>query len=149
MLKAAAICITIGALQICDSYGPTIKYNTDKDCQVANIYHEARGETLIGQAAVAEVVQNRVNDPRWANNACDVIYQPYQFSWTGDNISDAITDHFSKRNAEYALTLAKYHNFVGPATHYHTTDITPYWSLNPRMEYITTIGNHRFYYEHP
>lgn len=66
-------------------------------CLATNIYHEARGEPLDGQIAVASVTINRVQDRRWPNTICEVVYQAQydpetqqprlyrcQFSWYCD-----------------------------------------------------------------
>ena len=44
-------------------------------CMALNIYHEARGDNYAGKVAVSDVVLNRVNDTRYPNTICDVIYQ--------------------------------------------------------------------------
>jgi N-acetylmuramoyl-L-alanine amidase len=46
------------------------------------VYEEARGESILGQKAVVEVVLNRMLDKRFPNTVHDVIYQdnPTQFS---------------------------------------------------------------------
>ena len=46
------------------------------------IYFEARSESVIGRQAVGNVVFNRMNDSRFPNTVCKVVYQPRQFSWT-------------------------------------------------------------------
>lgn len=48
-------------------------------CIAQAIYHEARGETLAGQKAVADVVMNRVRSGKWSSDACGVIHAPGQF----------------------------------------------------------------------
>ena len=49
--------------------------------ELANaIFHEARGESLRGQVAVAHVILNRVKDGRFPNTIKGVIWQPRQFS---------------------------------------------------------------------
>src|SRR5699024_5330367 len=45
------------------------------------IYHESRGESIKGQIAVAQVIMNRVNDPKFPNTVKEVIEQPKQFSY--------------------------------------------------------------------
>ena len=64
-------------------------------CMAQNIYHEARGESIDGQLAVAHVTYNRVKSPRFPNTICAVVTQdkgpkPWdcQFSWTCDGKSD-------------------------------------------------------------
>lgn len=52
------------------------------NCLAQNIYHEARGEPLSGQLAVAFVTLNRTEDDRFPDSICGVVYQRGQFSWT-------------------------------------------------------------------
>lgn len=47
-----------------------------------NIYHESRGESIETQEAVAAITMNRVKSKDYGNSVCDVVYSPYQFSWT-------------------------------------------------------------------
>lgn len=51
-------------------------------CLAETIYYEARGDSLIGREAVADVVLNRVNHKVFPNSICEVVYQKGQFSWT-------------------------------------------------------------------
>lgn len=44
-------------------------------CISNNVYHEARGESLLGKAAVAHVTMNRVRHGDYPDNICDVVYQ--------------------------------------------------------------------------
>ena len=57
-------------------------------CLALNVYWEARSEPMQGQLAVAAVTLNRVNDPRFPDDICDVVRQGgevrkhrCQFSW--------------------------------------------------------------------
>ena len=51
-------------------------------CLSLIIYHEAKNQSVVGQAAVAEVVMNRVADTRYPNTVCEVVYQgPTRESW--------------------------------------------------------------------
>ena len=52
----------------------------DLECLVRNVYHECRGESLIGQAAVAHVTLNRVRSPAYPDTVCGVVWQSGQFS---------------------------------------------------------------------
>ena len=45
----------------------------DLRCLAENIYHEARGEPLAGQYAVAEVTMNRVRSREFPNSVCAVV----------------------------------------------------------------------------
>ena len=55
------------------------------NCLAQNIYHEARGEPISGQLAVAFVTLNRMQDDRFPDSICSVVYQKGQFSWTKHN----------------------------------------------------------------
>ena len=73
-------------------------------CLSLNIYHEARNDNLAGMVATADVVLNRVNDTRYPNDVCSVIFQSQtwvsgipvrnkcQFSWYCDGKPDTITN---------------------------------------------------------
>jgi hypothetical protein len=65
---------------------------SDLFCMVQNVYHEARGEDALGQAAVAHVTLNRVRSPAYPDTVCGVVWQQGQFSWTEDGKSDRMTD---------------------------------------------------------
>jgi len=54
-------------------------------CLSLALYHEARGEPLNGQRAVAEVIMNRVESDRFPDTICGVVMQPNQFSFVSPN----------------------------------------------------------------
>ena len=63
---------------------PSVAHGKDNglECLAMNVYHEARGQGLAGQVAVMHVTLNRVEDPRFPNNICGVVYQgPVRPSW--------------------------------------------------------------------
>jgi hypothetical protein len=47
----------------------------DLNCLATAVYYEARGESLAGRAAVAQVVLNRVARPAFPKSVCAVVYQ--------------------------------------------------------------------------
>ena len=64
-------------------------------CLALAVYFEARGEPVIGQYAVAQVVVNRAEDPAFPDSICAVIHQGgeakiggCQFSFFCDGKSD-------------------------------------------------------------
>lgn len=61
-------------------------------CLVQNIYHESRGESALGQAAVAHVTLNRVRALAYPDSVYAAVWQKRQFSWTEDGRSDRMTD---------------------------------------------------------
>lgn len=81
MKKIITTLLTTGALFSVPSYAQDVEQEQAM-CLAKNIYHEARGESMLGQQAVALTTINRANDKRWPATYCGVIYQAYQFSWT-------------------------------------------------------------------
>ena len=54
---------------------------TELACMATAIYFEARGEPMVGQVAVAQVIMSRVYDERYPDTVCDVVKQGYYYSW--------------------------------------------------------------------
>ena len=110
-------------------------------CMALNTYHEARGESFIGQVAVNEVVLNRMASETWPSTACGVIWQRKQFSWT-INYKERQVD--SKALLPAVTVAVNGSNYACGADHYHTIDIIPPdWADD--MEVVNVIGNHIFY----
>lgn len=125
----------------------------EQTCLANGIYFEARGESAKGQAAVAQVILNRVRSPFYPNSICGVVYQNKnwrnrcQFSFACDGIRDRIADrrHWSMaKDIALAVTSGKvYLAEVGSATHYHATYVRPRWAR--KMNKTKKIGLHIFY----
>ena len=110
-----------------------------------NVYHEARSEDQLSQMAVAHVTLNRARMKRMSIK--DVVYQPYQFSWThqkqgGWQQLPKDIDAYMVC-LESASTAARGFDFTNGATHYHRNDVIPEWTN--RMQYLGTFGVHHFY----
>jgi N-acetylmuramoyl-L-alanine amidase len=121
---------------------------SDRDlfCLVQNVYHEARGESLNGQAAVAYVTLNRLRDGRFGSSICDVVYQPDQFSWTGDGLPDRMTDHAALAVA-VSVALAAWNgtalNPAGDALHFYAhKKVNPSWAA--KADWMIVVDNHTF-----
>lgn len=122
-------------------------------CLAEAIYFEARSEGPKGKLAVAEVVLNRLSDPRYPRTVCGVVYQGSkratgcQFSWTCDGLSDrpAETQAWkrSKALAAYVMLDVEWEKLTGNATHYHATYVRPYWART--LEKTARVGRHIFY----
>ncbi len=119
-------------------------------CLKTAIYFESRGESLQGQFAVAEVVLNRVDSPRYPKTICGVVQQrgsgSCAFSYSCDGATDVMTDRTS---AEVAGRIARVMLDGAPraltkgATYFHTRAVSPSWSRKfPRT---ASIGSHLFY----
>lgn len=121
-------------------------------CLAEALYFEARGETVKGQFAVAEVILNRVASSRFPSTPCGVINQgtgkkfQCQFTYTCDGRAEVIAEPraFARVGKVARLILdGKAPKLTGGATHYHTTAVRPRWS----KVYTRTarIGVHLFY----
>lgn len=116
-------------------------------CMAYAIYHEARGESERGQAAVGWVVTNRVNHGKYPPSVCGVVYQRgkrgCQFSWVCDGKSDQPRDANSYQKARdiaRRVMTAQIPNPVGRAIFFDG-----YVHGTPRKPGQQQIGNHRFY----
>jgi|DEB0MinimDraft_6_1074348.scaffolds.fasta_scaffold66038_2 spore germination cell wall hydrolase CwlJ-like protein len=124
-------------------------------CIATAIYFEARGEPGDGQIAVAQVIHNRVEDPRYPDNACDVVKQGYylnnnpvrdkcQFSFWCDGKSDSPRNINAWHDALYLAYISdRIPDRTKGATHYHTTEVYPAWAYTG--EVTTKINKHVFY----
>lgn len=125
----------------------------EQQCLAAGIYFEARGEPVEGQAAVAQVILNRVRNPAYPGSICGVVYQNKswrnrcQFSFACDGIRDRVLSPRSYETAEtvgLAVTAGKiWIEEVGSSTHYHATYVNPRWAR--AMQRMQRIGQHIFY----
>ena len=148
--------------------GPTVEeqhLTDERYCLSLNIYHESRGDSFAGQAAVADVVMNRVEDSYYPNTVCEVVRQTVwvenwkgnmvpkrhmcQFSWFCDGISDEPGDpdawSESYMMAEEVFDKGNWRGITEGATHYHSLQVRPKWVKDRGMEYTGTIGQHEFY----
>lgn len=141
--------------------GNTVIASTAREeCLALNIYYEARSDNLAGKYAVADVVLNRVQDDRYPDTICNVVFQgkvgteggtpalnQCQFSWYCDGKSDIPTEEDSWQQAQIvAYNIINHRKFVGiteGSTHYHAHYVDPYWA--PTVEMVGTIGQHVFY----
>ncbi|MEO8112969.1 MAG: cell wall hydrolase [Phenylobacterium sp.] len=124
----------------------------DLDCLTSAVYFEARGESPRGQAAVAQVVLNRVRHPSFPKTVCGVVFQGAarhtgcQFSFACDGSMhrgrEANAWNRARKVAAGALSGVVLAD-VGAATHFHTTNVAPGWG--PRMLRVAQVGLHVFY----
>lgn len=131
---------------------PVRKGGRDWACLTEALYFEARGESVKGQFAVAEVILNRVDSTRYPNTVCDVIYQgtgrkyACQFTYTCDGRPETISEPEAYDQVGKVANLmleGRDRPLTGGALYYHTTSVRPSWS---RKFYKTaTIGYHVFY----
>jgi spore germination cell wall hydrolase CwlJ-like protein len=132
---------------------PVATGDAEWQCLTEALYFEARGESLEGQIAVAEVILNRVNSPLYPRTICGVVKQRggggCQFSYVCDGRTDRMRE---KASADLAGRIARAMLDGAPrlltdgATHFHTRAVRPRWSK--RFAHTASIGAHVFY-RHP
>ncbi len=125
----------------------------EQRCLAEAVYFEARSESEEGQAAVAQVVLNRVKSGLYPKTVCGVVYQNRhrylgcQFSFACEGKSLRITEAASWNQAVRVareVTEGKtYLADVGGATHYHADYVRPFWAK--KLKKMDTIGRHIFY----
>jgi spore germination cell wall hydrolase CwlJ-like protein len=121
-------------------------------CLTQAAYFEAGGNGPAGEAAVIQVVLNRVRHPTFPKSVCGVVYEGSdrdggcQFTFTCDGalqqpVDPAVWDE-ARKVAQSALSghvdLA-----VGTATYYHADYVFPLWA--PSLVKLATVGPHIFY----
>jgi hypothetical protein len=122
-------------------------------CLAEGIYFEARGESEAGQAAVAQVILNRVRNPAYPKTICGVVYQNQnwrhrcQFSFACDGRAERIAEQqqweTAKRIAREVTEGKTWIAEVGDSTHYYANYVRPGWAR--RMIKMDSIGAHLFY----
>ena len=122
-------------------------------CLANAVYFEARGESVRGQIAVAQVVMNRVFSPFYPNDVCGVVYQnahrhlACQFTFACDGIPDIVTEpdawERAKRIARDVLDGKLWMPEVSKSTHYHAYWVHPDWVHE--MKKVYRLGVHTFY----
>ena len=125
----------------------------EQKCLAEAVYFESRGESIKGQAAVAQVVLNRVRNPAYPNTICGVVYQNTnwinhcQFSFACDGRKHRVTEMAQWTVAQQVARAVSAGQIwfpeVGSATHYHAVYVRPRWART--MIKVDKIGLHIFY----
>ena len=129
-----------------------LESSRELECLTQAVYFEARGESAVGQQAVAQVVLNRVRHPAYPKSVCGVVFQGAarargcQFSFACDGSMrrgrEVIAWNRAKQVAGRALSGGLMAS-VGDATNFHTTGVSPNWGS--RMVRVAQVGTHVFY----
>jgi hypothetical protein len=125
----------------------------ENGCLAKAIYFEARGESDEGQAAVAQVVLNRVASGLYPATVCGVVFQnrhrwhgcQFSFACEGKSLRISEPDAWQKaeRIAANVTNGKTYVSDIAGSTHYHANYIRPRWAT--RLEKTDVIGHHIFY----
>jgi spore germination cell wall hydrolase CwlJ-like protein len=129
---------------------PAPEGDANWQCLTEALYFEARGESLEGQIAVAEVILNRADSGLYPRTVCGVVKQRggggCQFSYVCDGRDDRMHE---AEAADLAGRIARAMLDAAPrvltegATHFHTGSVRPDWSK--RFDRTAKIGAHYFY----
>jgi spore germination cell wall hydrolase CwlJ-like protein len=119
----------------------------DLDCLASAVYYEARGESLAGRAAVAQVVLNRVGARAFAKSVCGVVFQgradgecQFSFACNGAMREPREWAAWADARTVAARALAGYvMTVVGAANAFHGTH------GGPLLEGRVRLGGHVFY----
>ncbi|MBV9527062.1 cell wall hydrolase [Sphingomonas sp.] len=130
-----------------NKYSTGAPLNDEATCVATAVYFEARGESLEGQMAVADVVMNRASSGRYPASWCAVVKQPAQFSFVRNGqfpTIDTASAAWATAQGVARLAIAK----ATPALPsdvlwYHANYVAPNWRHNLRE--VEQIGAHIFY----
>jgi spore germination cell wall hydrolase CwlJ-like protein len=146
-------------LAFCPALGFT--QPSELDCLTTNVFFEARGESLAGKRAVADVTINRTKHSAFTgqDTVCKVVFARGQFSWTtqprkrtqrllngdfrGLKDSDVTAYHLSRKVSVEALGEGYKPLLPRSVVSFHSLGVKPDWSS--KMRFHTKIGKHRFY----
>ncbi len=131
---------------------PVASGGAEWECLTQALYFEARGESVAGQFAVAEVILNRVDSSRFPNTVCAVVNQgtgkrhQCQFSYTCDGKAEVVNEPAAYTNVgkiARALLDGAPRNLTVGATYYHNQSVRPRWSRT--FTRTASIDGHLFY----
>ncbi len=129
---------------------PAPRGGDEFECLAKALYFEARGEGIKGQAAVAEVILNRVDSPRFPGSVCGVVNQSNsrgcQFSFMCDGAAEHVGDKGAWNVAgkiARAMIDGAPRKLTAGATYFHTPAVKPSWAR--RFQRTAEIGRHIFY----
>jgi hypothetical protein len=122
-------------------------------CLTEALYFEARGESVKGQFAVAEVILNRADAASFPNSICGVVHQGVgngkyacQFTYKCDGLPETISEPGAyERVGKIARLMldGEPRILTKGATYYHTTAVNPSWAR--KFTSTGQIGVHKFY----
>ena len=152
---------SIGNTQAASYAGRRCSNNGDPlFCMACNIYFEGRGEPYDGKVQVGRTVLTRLETGDYAHSVCNIIYSPYQFSWTirGSRRLPRRGEDLTALDASIRAARAAMSAGPNGATHFKATYVNPRWShicravplrvatnASSRSWQRATIGRHTFF----
>ena len=128
------------------SQPPTAHYNAEDLYWLARVISaESRGEPLLGQIAVGNVVLNRVKSPKYPSTIKGVVFD----TRNGVQFEPVSNGTIYQEPTSSALLAAKLclegADVVGDCMYFYAPALSPgTWIVN-NCTYVTTIGCHRFF----
>jgi hypothetical protein len=130
-----------------DRYSAGAPLDVEANCIAVAVYHEARGETLEGQLAVARVIMNRAASGRYPGSWCGVVKQPWQFSFVRNGYMPGVNENSTAWRNALGVTRIAINNAVPSLSDdvlwYHANYVAPSWGR--RLTRVSQIGAHIFY----
>lgn len=132
-----------------DKFSAGAPLTDEANCIAVAVYHEARGESLEGQLAVAKVIMNRAASGQYPTNWCGVVKQPWQFSFVNPRTGymPSVNEASASWRKALGVTRLAVANAVTsvPANclWYHADYVAPSWGR--RLTRVEKIGAHIFY----
>lgn len=125
----------------------------DLDTLTCNVYHESRGEDIVGMFAVAHVTLNRAASGIFPNTIRSVVFQRGQFSWINDGRPDSMNEPEEVERARMVARIAPILYEAGVLEEitglsdetmwFHSMKGTP--KDFAKFDFVKQIGGHKFY----
>jgi spore germination cell wall hydrolase CwlJ-like protein len=132
-----------------DKFSAGAPLTDQANCIAVAVYHEARGESLEGQLAVAKVIMNRAASGKYPSSWCGTVKQPWQFSFVNPRTGHypAVDEGSAAWRKALGITRLAVANAVpvldGVVRWYHADYVAPSWGR--RLIRVNKIGTHIFY----
>jgi N-acetylmuramoyl-L-alanine amidase len=130
-----------------DRFSAGAPLTDEANCIAVAVYHEARGESLEGQLAVAKVIMNRATSGKYPNSWCSVVKQPWQFSFVHKGQFPSVDQSSASWRKALGVTRLAVANAVqsvpADCLWYHADYVAPSWGR--RLTRVDKIGAHIFY----
>jgi N-acetylmuramoyl-L-alanine amidase len=137
----------LGALV--DRFSAGAPLDAEAHCIAVAVYHEARGERLEGQLAVARVIMNRAASGKYPASWCGTVKQPWQFSFVNPRtgVMPGVDEASASWRKALGVTRLATANAVPVLSTdvlwYHADYVAPSWGR--RLTRVDKIGTHIFY----
>ena len=150
-----AVASEVGVLQragwplyaLVDRFSAGAPLTDEANCIAVAVYHEARGESVEGQLAVAKVIMNRAASGVYPSSWCGVVKQHAQFSFVHNGHFPSVDQSSDAWRKALGVTRLAVANAVPSVPTsclwYHADYVAPSWSSN--LTRVDKIGAHIFY----